>query len=150
MRVALQATYGKAFHFWRSIAAVKDLNARAIELLDQVGLAGSRDLLASNSPTARSAHSKLQRRWRSNRTCCCSMNRPQAWAMKTSSRSPASSARSRKDARFCLWSTNLSVVSTLCDRVTVLQHGQIIADGSYNAVSRDPLVRTAYMGEEDA
>jgi branched-chain amino acid transport system ATP-binding protein len=45
---------------------------------------------------------------------------------------------------------NLSVVSNLCDTITVLQRGEIIAEGDYAKVSQDPKVREAYMGMEEA
>ena len=41
---------------------------------------------------------------------------------------------------------NLSVVSTLSDRITVLQRGEILAEGDYATVSTNPEVREAYMG----
>ena len=41
---------------------------------------------------------------------------------------------------------NLSVVSTLSDRITVLQRGEILAEGDYNTVSKDPRVVGAYLG----
>ena len=44
---------------------------------------------------------------------------------------------------------NLSVVSTLCDRITVLQHGEVLAEGSYQEVSNDQRVVEAYMGGID-
>jgi branched-chain amino acid transport system ATP-binding protein len=43
---------------------------------------------------------------------------------------------------------NLHVVADLCDFVTVLQRGEVLAEGSYDTVSRDPRVREAYMGTE--
>jgi branched-chain amino acid transport system ATP-binding protein len=43
---------------------------------------------------------------------------------------------------------NLNVVADLCDRVTVLARGEILADGTYETVSGDPRVREAYMGTE--
>ena len=41
---------------------------------------------------------------------------------------------------------NLSVVSKLSDRITVLQRGEILAEGDYEAVSRNPQVVQAYLG----
>jgi branched-chain amino acid transport system ATP-binding protein len=41
---------------------------------------------------------------------------------------------------------NLSVVADLCDRITVLTRGQVLAEGDYATVSADPAVREAYLG----
>ena len=38
------------------------------------------------------------------------------------------------------------VIAELCGRVTVLQSGEILAEGSYEEVSRDPAVIEAYVG----
>jgi branched-chain amino acid transport system ATP-binding protein len=44
----------------------------------------------------------------------------------------------------------MSVVAGLCDRITVLARGAVLAEGSYAEVSADPAVREAYMGGTDA
>ena len=41
---------------------------------------------------------------------------------------------------------NLSVVADLSDRITVLARGQVLAEGDYAAVSKDPRVIEAYIG----
>ena len=41
---------------------------------------------------------------------------------------------------------NMNVVAGICDRITVLQRGQILADGSYAEISGNPAVIEAYMG----
>ena len=41
---------------------------------------------------------------------------------------------------------NLSVVSHICDTITVLQRGAVLAEGPYAQVSADPRVLEAYMG----
>ncbi|MNG24411.1 leucine/isoleucine/valine transporter ATP-binding subunit [compost metagenome] len=43
---------------------------------------------------------------------------------------------------------NLGVVSELCDRITVLARGAILAEGDYASVSANPQVREAYLGSE--
>jgi branched-chain amino acid transport system ATP-binding protein len=45
---------------------------------------------------------------------------------------------------------NMGVVSQIADTISVLQRGQIIAEGPYAKVSQDPLVLEAYMGSTDA
>jgi branched-chain amino acid transport system ATP-binding protein len=37
-------------------------------------------------------------------------------------------------------------VADLCDRITVLARGQVLAEGDYETVSSDPAVREAYLG----
>lgn len=41
---------------------------------------------------------------------------------------------------------NLSVVSSLSDRITVLARGKVLAEGDYKAVSEDQRVLDAYIG----
>jgi branched-chain amino acid transport system permease protein len=41
---------------------------------------------------------------------------------------------------------NMALVMTLCDRVTVLAHGSVIASGAPGAVARDPAVIEVYLG----
>ena len=45
---------------------------------------------------------------------------------------------------------NMSVVSGICDKISVLQRGAMLAEGSYAEVSRNPQVMEAYMGTTHA
>lgn len=42
----------------------------------------------------------------------------------------------------------LSLVMATCDRITVLDRGRVISEGTGAQVAADPVVRTAYLGEE--
>ena len=44
---------------------------------------------------------------------------------------------------------NMNVVSGICDRISVLQRGAMLAEGSYAEVSKNPHVMQAYMGTAD-
>jgi branched-chain amino acid transport system ATP-binding protein len=45
---------------------------------------------------------------------------------------------------------NLSVVETLSDTITVLSRGDVLAEGDYQSVSRNPAVVEAYLGSGHA
>ena len=44
---------------------------------------------------------------------------------------------------------NMKVVSTIADRITVLQRGMVLAEGDYAQVSSNPQVMEAYMGSTE-
>ena len=41
---------------------------------------------------------------------------------------------------------NMSVVADLSDTITVLARGEVLAEGPYDTVSKDPAVVEAYVG----
>jgi branched-chain amino acid transport system ATP-binding protein len=45
---------------------------------------------------------------------------------------------------------NMNVVAKIADVITVMQRGQVIAEGPYETVSKNPQVLEAYMGSADA
>jgi branched-chain amino acid transport system ATP-binding protein len=45
---------------------------------------------------------------------------------------------------------NMNVVSGICDRISVLQRGAVLAEGTYGDVARNPQVIEAYMGSADS
>lgn len=149
VRVALQSAHGKAYHFWRPISAIRSLDSRAMDLLAQVGLGGMSHLTAAELSYGKKRALEIATTLALEPELLL-LDEPTA-GMGHEDIGPITDLI-RKVAvgrTVLLVEHNLSVVSTLCDRITVLQHGQIIADGTYAEVSANPDVRTAYMGEED-
>ncbi|HWK66893.1 MAG TPA: ABC transporter ATP-binding protein [Rhizobiaceae bacterium] len=149
VRVALQSAYGTAYHFWRSLRAVAPLNRRADELLEQVGLATSRDVLAAELSYGKKRALEIATTLALEPRVML-LDEPTA-GMGHEDIEPITDLirRAAIGRTVLLVEHNLSVVSTLCDKITVLQHGQVLAEGSYAEVSNNPAVVTAYMGGVD-
>jgi len=149
VRVALQAHYKKAFHFWRSLDAVAPLNARADELLEQVGLGASRDTYAADLPYGKKRALEIATTLALEPKLLL-LDEPTA-GMGHEDIEPITNLikRAAEGRTVLLVEHNLSVVSTLCDRITVLQHGQLLAEGTYSEVSNHPDVINAYLGGVD-
>ncbi|BCH23882.1 ABC transporter ATP-binding protein [Mesorhizobium sp. L-8-10] len=149
VRVALQSSYGTAFHFWRSLRAVAPLNRRAEDLLEQVGLGASRDTLAAELSYGKKRALEIATTLALEPRVML-LDEPTAGMGHEDVEPITDLIRSAAVGRTVLLvEHNLSVVSTLCDRITVLQHGQILAEGNYAEVSNNPAVVTAYMGGVD-
>ena len=58
--------------------------------------------------------------------------------------------RIRKGRTILMVEHNLSVVEGLCDTITVLTRGKVLAEGTYDTVSKNPEVIAAYLGTVDA
>jgi branched-chain amino acid transport system ATP-binding protein len=150
VRLALQRARGSSFDFWRSEAVLREYDARARDLLDDVGLAGysgvqagllsygrkraleiattlalSPEMMLLDEPTAGMAHDDVDRVVQLVR-------------------------RVREGRTILMVEHNLSVVEGLCDTITVLTRGRVLAEGDYATVSRNPEVVAAYLGSTDA
>ena len=149
VRVALQSRYGKAFQFWRSLEAVTPLNRRADELLEQVGLAASRNTYAAELPYGKKRALEIATTLALEPKLML-LDEPTA-GMGHEDIEPITNLikRAAEGRTVLLVEHNLSVVSTLCDRITVLKHGQLLAEGTYSEVSNHPDVINAYLGGVD-
>ena len=149
VRVALQSTFGTAYQFWRSIRAVAPLNERVDDLLEQVGLSASRDVTAAELSYGKKRALEIATTLALEPRVML-LDEPTA-GMGHEDVGPITELikRAAVGRTVLLVEHNLSVVSTLCDRITVLQHGEVLAEGNYAQVSSNPAVITAYMGGVD-
>ncbi|MCP1314101.1 MULTISPECIES: ABC transporter ATP-binding protein [unclassified Halomonas] len=148
VRVALQRSLGTSFHFWKSERTLSPLDARALELLDEVGLAEYADTLTVEMPYGRKRALELATTLALDPDVMLLDEPTQGMGAEDVDRIVALIKRVAKGRTVLMVEHNLSVVSRLCDRITVLARGAVLAEGDYQSVSQDPRVREAYMGSE--
>ncbi|ERS84714.1 MULTISPECIES: ABC transporter ATP-binding protein [unclassified Halomonas] len=150
VRVALQRKLGTSFHFWKPESSLDHLNARALELLDQVGLAEYADVLTVEMPYGRKRALEVATTLALEPTVMLLDEPTQGMGAEDVDRIVELIRRVSKGRTVLMVEHNLSVVSRLCDRITVLARGSVLAEGDYQAVSKNPQVREAYMGSDAA
>jgi branched-chain amino acid transport system ATP-binding protein len=148
VRVALQRPSGLATQFWRSSTSLSSLDKRAMELIDAVNLSAYRDLPATELSYGRKRALEIATTLALDPAMLL-LDEPMAgMGHEDIGRISDLIRRIARDRTVLMVEHNLNVVADLCDRVTVLARGEILADGSYETVSADPRVREAYMGTE--
>ncbi|MBB4953556.1 branched-chain amino acid transport system ATP-binding protein [Agrobacterium vitis] len=149
VRVALQRPGNLAHQFWRPLSALDQLNSHAESLLLSVGLSRERDVLAADLSYGRKRVLEIATTLALDPKVLL-LDEPLAGMGQEDIGTIANLIREVAATRAVLMvEHNLSVVADLCHQVTVLQRGEILAEGDYDTVSRDPRVRTAYMGTEE-
>ena len=146
VRVALQRRRGGNYDFWRSERSLARFDARATELLDWVGLAAHRHLAAGELAYGRKRALEIATTLALEPDLML-LDEPMAGLGREDIARIAALIRRAAEGRTVLMvEHNLSVVADLSHRITVLQRGEILAEGSYAEVSADPRVIAAYLG----
>ena len=146
VRVALQRPLGTSFHFWRSERSLAVLDDRAVELLAAVGLEEHRDTVTGELPYGRKRALEIATTLALDPELLLLDEPTQGMAHEDVGRVVALIRRVAEGRTVLMVEHNLSVVQDLAQRVTVLARGSVLAEGSYDEVSRNPLVLEAYIG----
>jgi branched-chain amino acid transport system ATP-binding protein len=146
VRVGLQRTLGTAFHFWRSEGSLDSLNARAIELLDQVGLADYAGLRAVELPYGRKRALEIATTLAMEPELMLLDEPTQGMGHEDVDRVTELIRKVAVGRTILMVEHNMNVIAGISDRITVLQRGEVLAEGTYGEVSTNPQVVEAYMG----
>ncbi|HEX9244059.1 MAG TPA: ABC transporter ATP-binding protein [Anaeromyxobacter sp.] len=146
VRVALQRKLGTSFNFWRSERTLEALDARALELLAAVGLETYRDTITGELPYGRKRALELATTLALDPEVLLLDEPTQGMGHEDVGRVVALIQKVAEGRTVVMVEHNLSVVQDLADRVTVLARGSVLAEGSYDEVSKDPAVLEAYIG----
>ena len=146
VRIALQRKRGSSFDFWRSAEILRNLDGRARELIDAVGLSAFTNTLAVELPYGRKRALEIATTLALEPDMMLLDEPTSGMTAEDVDRITGLIKRAAQNRTVLMVEHNLSVVSTLSDRITVLARGQVLAEGGYEEVSKDPRVVEAYIG----
>ena len=150
VRVALQRKRGGSYDFWRSERVLDRLDGGARELIEAVGLSAFESAVAVELPYGRKRALEIATTLALDPELMLLDEPTAGMTHEDVGRISALIGRVAKDRTVLMVEHNLSVVANLCQYITVLQRGEILAEGDYETVSRNPDVIAAYLGTVDA
>jgi branched-chain amino acid transport system ATP-binding protein len=146
VRIALQRKRGASFDFWRSERVLGALDARARELIEAVGLAEFTATAAVELPYGRKRALEIATTLALDPEMMLLDEPTAGMTHEDVQRISALVKKVAANRTVLMVEHNLSVVANLSDTITVLQRGEILAEGDYGTVSKNPDVIQAYMG----
>ncbi|MDF3883227.1 ABC transporter ATP-binding protein [Cupriavidus basilensis] len=150
VRIGLQRQLGTSYHFWRSENTLDTLNGRGMELLDQVGLTDVAQTVTVNLPYGRKRALEIATTLAMEPELMLLDEPTQGMGHEDVARVTELIRKVAVGRTILMVEHNMNVVSSIADKITVLQRGAILAEGPYAEVSKDPRVMEAYMGTVDA
>ena len=150
VRVALQRRRGGSFDFWRAERVLNAFNGRALELLDAVGLGAFASTVAVELPYGRKRALEIATTLALDPEMMLLDEPTAGMGHEDVDRIAVLIRQVAANRTVLMVEHNLSVVENLSHTITVLARGEILAEGDYASVSRNPQVIEAYMGSGDA
>jgi branched-chain amino acid transport system ATP-binding protein len=146
VRIGLQRRLGNSFHFWKPESSLAPLNARALELLEAVDLQPFAASLTVSLSYGRKRALEIATTLAMDPELMLLDEPTQGMGHEDVDRITTLIKRASANRTVLMVEHNMNVVSTIADTITVLQRGQVIAEGPYAEVSKNPQVMEAYMG----
>jgi branched-chain amino acid transport system ATP-binding protein len=148
VRVALQRQRGGSYDFWRGETLLTQYDDRALQLLGDVGLTEYANEMAGSLPYGRKRALEIATTLAMQPEMMLLDEPTAGMAHEEVDRIVALVKRVAQGRTVLLVEHNLKVVQGLCDRITVLTRGRVLAEGDYATVSENPEVKAAYLGTD--
>ena len=145
VRIGLQRPLGNSFHFWKSEKKLSVLNDKAMALLALVDLESFADTLTVDLPYGRKRALEIATTLGMEPELML-LDEPTQGMGEDVDRVTQLIKKVSAGRTILMVEHNMNVVAGISDRISVLQRGAVLAEGSYDEVSRNPEVMEAYMG----
>ena len=144
----LHADLGSAFlGLWRSSREERTITARAMAMLDELGAAEYAPRMPATLPYAIQKRTALARALMAQPQLLL-LDEPASGLSESEMDALGSMVRGLTDRMSVLLvEHHMDLVMSVCDRLVVLNFGQVIAEGTPAVIRSDPDVATAYLGD---
>lgn len=149
VRIGLQRELGTSFHFWKSEGSLESLTPKAMELLETVGLTEFANHTTVELPYGRKRALEIATTLAMDPQLMLLDEPTQGMGHEDVDRVTQLIKKVSANRTVLMVEHNMNVVARIADTISVLQRGQIIAEGPYEVVSKDPQVLEAYMGSSE-
>jgi branched-chain amino acid transport system ATP-binding protein len=150
VRIGLQRELGTSFNFWQSERSLSRLDDRAMQLLAEVDLTEFADTITVDMPYGRKRALEIATTLAMEPELMLLDEPTQGMGHEDVHRVTELIKKVSAGRTILMVEHNMNVVSGICDKISVLQRGAMLAEGSYAEVSRNPQVMEAYMGTTSA
>ena len=143
VRIGLQRKLGNSFHFWSSKKTLNRLNDKAMQLLREVDLDKFADMVTVDMSYGRKRSLEIATTLAMDPELMLLDEPTQGMGHEDVHRITELIKKVSLGRTIVMVEHNMSFVAGICDRISVLQAGSIISEGTYAEVSTDPVVMTA-------
>jgi branched-chain amino acid transport system ATP-binding protein len=147
LELALASPTGLGYRFWRSNAQLRQFRERSMELLGEVGLADLSGAAAGSLAYGQKRALELAIALALEPKLLLLDEPTAGMGLEDVERTIALVKKVSSGRTVVFVDHNMHVVGSLADTVTVLQSGEVLAEGPYDQVRTDQRVITAYLGE---
>jgi branched-chain amino acid transport system ATP-binding protein len=148
LRLGVMRRFGLDYTLWRPVSRYAAVRAATEQLLEQVRLTRHRDTLAGELSYSEQRSLEIGMTLASDPAVLL-LDEPMAGMSREETDYTASLLRELTVGRtLMIVEHDMDVVFSLCDRISVLVYGQVVATGTPEEIRTNPQVQEAYLGTE--